>query len=177
MKNILLLALVAVAGAASAAPIVSVTVTGTSGDYTYDFSINNTLGDANNIGFFGVVLGANHVVGIPEGFAFFGDGSWNQNATFGGSSTKYDNVWKDETWSTLKPGSTLGGFRVYSILPLATDIKWFAFAYGGYYHGSDHFGSPNFPLFEGTVNAVPEPASMVALGAGALALVRRRKKA
>ena len=74
--------------------------------------------------------------------------------------------------------STVSGFKVHCTdTSLSTDIKWFAYALGGTYNGGDNFGSSIAPGFEGTVNTVPEPASMVALGFGALALVRRRKKA
>ncbi|MFZ4507256.1 MAG: PEP-CTERM sorting domain-containing protein [Fimbriimonas sp.] len=176
MTKILLLALFAVAGLATAAPIISVSVTGTSGNYIYDFSVSNTLGGTNNINYFGVALDSSDTVGSPSVFEDFGP--WQYNHSFGGSTTLYSSSWIDEYALTLQPGLTLGGFKVHSSKDsIATSIKWFAFADGGTYLGGDNFSSPDFPGFEGTVSPVPEPASMIALGFGALALFRRHKKA
>jgi hypothetical protein len=182
MKGIITLALVSIAIAANAAPNVSYTVSGTSGDYTLDFSVQNTLNPSDmDIYFFGVELSGQGVVGSPASFNSSVWPAWN-NVAEGGSSNVYNNNWIDFSYSSLMPGSTLSGFQVHvTDLVAPTSVNWFAYGYGfgDSYQGSDHFNGSWNPGFEGTATqamATPEPAPMAALGLGVLGFVARRKK-
>ena len=69
------------AGLSVAAPIVTETITGTSGNYTLDFSVQNNLGNTNDIYFFGVLIDSGrHIVGSPSGFD---PNTWTSAATPG----------------------------------------------------------------------------------------------
>ena len=174
-----LLALSIVGAASAAAVNVSYTVSGTSGAYVLDFSVNNNIAAGQNLYFFGVKLGNRNIVGSPTGY----DPNrwpWWENSSFGGSSTRYDNVWIDTSFSHLGYGSTQSGFQVaVSDLTAPTSVQWFAVGYGpsSPYGGSDYFYSPLNPGFEGVASqAVPEPMSMAALSLGAIAMLKRRRK-
>jgi PEP-CTERM motif len=154
------------AGLSLAAPIVTETVSGTSGNYTLDFSVQNNLGNTNDIYFFGVLIDSGRdIVGSPTGFNPNTWPSWS-NSAYGGSNLVYNNNWIDFTYSHLPNGSTLGGFSVHTTDAVApTSVHWFAYAYEGTYYGSDHFNSSTNPGFEGvTRSAVPEPSTLVMAG-------------
>ena len=56
------------AGNVYAAPSVAFKVSGSSGNWTLDFSVTNTLGANNNIYFFGVLLPAPDITATPSGW-------------------------------------------------------------------------------------------------------------
>jgi hypothetical protein len=163
-----------------AAPIVSFNLSGTSGDWTLDFSVTNTLGGSNNIYFFGVLLPAFDITASPSGWSTYD--SFN-TASVGGSNTNYNNLWytDPESGNRILDGQTLSGFGVHDSSATApTSVPWFAFAYGGSYSGTDHFWSDTNPGFEGVAgpSTVPLPPTVLLLGSGLLGLAgwRRLKK-
>lgn len=154
------------AGLSVAAPIVTETVTGTSGNYTLDFTVQNNLGNTNDIYFFGVLIDSGRdIVDSPSGYNPNTWMTWN-NSSFGGSNLTYNNNWIDLSYSNLPNGSTLGGFSVHTTDAVApTSVHWFAYAFEGTYYGSDHFNSSGNPGFEGiTTSAVPEPSALMMAG-------------
>ena len=90
MKKLIGAALVAAAGAvASADPVdVTYTVSGSSGNWTLDFSVTNNLNPADmDVYFFGVYLDSGRdIVGSP---AFYDPNAWTvwDNSGYGGSNT------------------------------------------------------------------------------------------
>lgn len=175
-------AFLAAVATAAAAPVVTYTVSGTSGNYTLDFSVTNNLtGTDQDIYLFGVLLSAPNVVGSPSSFDPTVFSTWT-NSGYGGSSLLYNNVWLDGSESDLMPGQTLSGFDVQvSDATAPQAVPWFAFAASvsglDAYGGSDYFGGdPTNPGFEGV--ASPEPASWLLLiaGVGAFALLRLKTK-
>ena len=181
----LVTAALALTSAAYAGPVVTFTTSGTSGNYTLDFSVTNNLGNTNDIYFFGVQLPARDIVASPGGFDPNIWLTWD-NSPYGGSSTIYNNNWIDFTFSSLPNGTTLSGFQAHTTsLTAPTSVPYFAYAFGGSYFVGDNFNSPGNPGFEGLatgadVTAVPEPG-VVAFGilsAGSvLGLIARKRKA
>lgn len=172
---------VATASPVPAAPIdVSFTTSGSSGNWTYDFSVTNNIGGTNGIYFFGVQVGQTNVTGSPAGWAFNSfDTPWN-NSLSGGSSTIYDNTWCC-TFNGILNGQTLTGFEVTVNSGTAlSSIRWFAFANNGTDTNSDgHFHGPFNPGFEGvSVSAVPEPSTwaMMILGFAGVGFVAFRRR-
>ena len=164
---------------------VSYVVTGSTGDWTLDFSVTNNLNPSTmDIYFFGVQLSQSNVVALPGSFDFYGS-HWD-NEWYGGSSIVYNNTWIDggSNYSGLLPGQTLSGFKVHiSDNNAPTDVNWFAYGYakGAYYVGTDHFNAGWNPGFEGIAHAavpVPEPETWAMLGGGmlTLGLARRRRR-
>lgn len=160
------LALVTTSALLHAAPVsVTYTVSGTSGDYTLDFSFtNNETGTDQAIYLLGVYLnpslGLSSVTGSPSPYdpTIFTD--WT-NSGLGGSSIDYNNVWFDASISNLTPGETLTGFDVTAASATAPSfVNWFALSTGNLpYTGSGSFtNDPLNPGFEGV--ASPEPASL-----------------
>ena len=180
----LVAALSSVSAAAVAAPVdVSFAVSGSAGDWVYDFTVTNNLGGTNDIYFFGVQTGQTNITGSPAGWGYAPwDNPWN-NAYLGGSSTTYDNPWCCASAARISPGQTLSGFQVTSNAATAlTAIPWFAFAIGDSYSGP-HFSYDSNPGFEGVAgggSAAPEPASWLLMmgGFGAIGgAMRARQKA
>jgi hypothetical protein len=131
MRSTLSILSLALVGLASGAAVnVSYTVTGTSGNYVIDFTVNNNITAGQNIYAFGVKLDRRNIVGSPSGY----DPNivdWTELSSYGGTSTRYDNVWLDVSFSHLGYGSTLSGFKVaVSDLTAPTSVQWFAFGLG-----------------------------------------------
>jgi hypothetical protein len=179
-----------IAHSAQAAQPITVTssVTGSSGNYVYDFSITNNIGGTNNVYFFGVKTDSTNTIGSPANWA---PSPWNNgwnNSYYGGSSLSYNNTWCCSFAGAIKSGETLSGFKVLDTgSTIKTSIPWFAFAFGGSDFNADgHFNSDFNPGFEGLTNvtstlagAVPEPATwaLMILGFGVVAHAMRRAKA
>jgi hypothetical protein len=171
-------AALALAAVAQAGLPVDVTynLSGTPGNWVYDFTVTNNIKPADmDIYFFGVELSARDIVGSPTNWDPNVWASWN-NSGYGGSNINYNNNWIDQTFSTLFPGQKLNGFKVHSTDQTAEkEVNWFLFGYGtqgGQYVDGGNFNSNGNPGFEGV--AVPEPATLGALALGLLAALRRR---
>jgi len=179
MKKILVLTLLLLgcSQASYSVPLVTYTTTGTSGNYTLDFTLTNTIDPSydKNLYFWEVNLAPNSI-GSPNGWGQWNNGlSWNT-----ASGTTYQSVWSG---AYLSPGASISGFTVNAFaIPL--DIKFYAYAYGSsIYALSDSFNSPSTnPGFEGTATLAgsssdPEPAALMLLGIGlaGLGFTRRRK--
>ena len=176
-KLSLLIAFFAVAFTASATPIqVSYTVTGSSGNWTLDFSVtNNEIGTDQAVYLFGVMLNARDVVGSPIPYDPTVYPTWT-NSGLGGSNTLYNNVWLDSSESNLLPGQTLSGFDVHVADLMAPQaVPWFAFSIGNIpYAGNDYFGGdPTNPGFEGV--ATPEPGTWIMFFAALSSLLVLRR--
>jgi hypothetical protein len=167
-------------------PTVTYTVTGTSGDYTLDFTVNNNTNQ--DLYFFGTQLSINNITGSPLGFVPNYQPTWN-NSGFGGSNITYNNNWLDPTFTSDPPGVSISGFDVTITDAVApTSVNWFAYTFDNFgvyppYTGGGNFYNTTSPGFEGvaTISATPEPAfyGLLALGLGGLATIvsRRRKSA
>lgn len=184
---------IATATPASAIEPISVTytVSGTSGAYTYNFSITNNDTGTAGIYFFGVASLAQNITGSPAG-------GWIQanippnfsNASYGGSATIYSNLWCTGSLSGcnnasgINSGQTLSGFTVLDTgTSILSALPWFAYAYNGVDTNNDgHFYSDTNPGFEGqaalVISAVPEPATwaLMLLGFGAVGVSLRRRR-
>lgn len=174
-----LVAAAAMAAQAQRAPTVSYTVSGSSGAYTLDFTVqNNFLSGEGDIYFFGVLLDTGrNIVGSPASWDPNAWTTWD-NTPYGGSSTIYNNNWIDfaSDSTDISPGASLSGFQaMYTGATAPTQVAFFAYAYQGTYGGNDYFNNPDNPGFEGMAAPVPEPATFALLGLGSLALIRRKR--
>ena len=177
MRSTLSILSLALVGLASAAAVnVSYTVSGTSGNYVLDFAVNNNIQEGQEIYFFGVKLSDRNIISSPGDFNPDAWSSWSYNSYYGGSDTVYNNNWIGGPG--IQYGQSLSGFQVQiSDLVAPTDVQWFAYGVGSEYYGEEGFNHGYNPGFEGgTSEAVPEPMSMAALGLGAIALLKRRRK-
>jgi hypothetical protein len=181
------LLMLGVVGTAQALPIdVTYTVSGSAGNWLYDFSVDNNLGGTNDIYMFGVQFSADHIVSSPTGWvdkASISPGSipWN-NASFGGSSRNYYNVWTTSgvfpAGAILAGAPTVSGFDVLDTSQTALpSVLWFAFAAGGTYTGGGTFNPNTNPGFEGT-GSTPLPAALplFASGLGVMGYLAKRRK-
>jgi len=158
------IAFLAVTSPSYAVPVnVAYAVSGSSGNYTLDFSFTNSeIGTDQDIYFLGVYLnpslGLSSVVGSP---AFYDPSAFPTYTVsgLGGSNTEYNAVWFDATISNLAAGQTLSGFDVHVASAVAPSAApWFALSTGNIpYTGTGSFtNDPYNPGFEGV--AAPEPA-------------------
>ena len=69
---------------------VSYAVSGSEGDWTFDFSVTNNITAGHHIYFFGVKMSARDIVGSPSGFDPDAWASWD-NTPYGGSVSDYNN--------------------------------------------------------------------------------------
>jgi hypothetical protein len=145
-----------------AQPVMSYTVSGASGDYTLDFTVNNTTPgtQTQNIVYWGVRVDG-RISGIPTGDESLG--VWSPYSYDGaGANILYNVSWGGDV-NSLPPGTTLSGFTVTDTDATApTFVPYFAY---GYDFGVDYTGPDNLdplypynPLFEG--NATPAGAGV-----------------
>jgi hypothetical protein len=166
--------------AAFSTPIVTYSVSGTSGNWTLDFSVTNNLNlDRLNIMMFGVELPAHFNNNEYPTNWTPNVTSWNpqKDGHSGGSNTTYNNIWViatiDQAYE-ISPNHTLNGFSVLDTADVVapTSVNWFAYARLGNYN----------PVFEGIATdpptAVPEPSTFLLFGAGlaGFGLLRKRLK-
>ncbi|WP_229207456.1 MULTISPECIES: PEP-CTERM sorting domain-containing protein [unclassified Duganella] len=189
MKRLIRAAILAVGlttGAAKAAPIdFTYTVSGTTGNWTYDFSVTNNLGYLWQIYLFGVSLpnatNPNSTLGMTTGYM-----THFSHFTENGSTVDFNVNWVDRfTYKGVEPGQT-GHFIVSDTSTSAlTEINWYAYAYTGnssdHYTGGPHLGSAYAPGFQGlneTILPIPEPETyaMLLAGLGILGFAARRKR-
>ena len=167
-----------------AQPLVSYTVSGSSGNYTLDFTVNNTTPGTYgwDIYFFGVLVNGS-VLGSPAGYNSMHYSTIHTTEVTGPAyDWPFNNIWIDPTYSLLPTGVNRSGFTVSDTdVSAPTSVQYFAFGYndGVPYTGPGNMNlsSPyNTPLFVGYATvAVPEPASLsMSIAAGALLALLRR---
>lgn len=179
-KTILVLALFATAGIAVAQrmPTVNFSVSGAPGAWDLNFSVtNNLMSGEGRVYFFGVLLDTGrNIQGSPANWDPNAWPSWD-NSPYGGSNTIYNNNWINLNFNNtdIAEGATQSGFIArHTGQQAPSQVRFFAYAYGGTYGGNDHFNADWNPGWEGT--AVPEPATMLILAAGAAAVAARRRR-
>ncbi len=188
MKNLLRISLIGLsisavlAAQAQRKPTVTYTVSGSAGNWSLNFNVqNNMLPSEGYLYFFGVELDSGrNITGSPN--ANWNPNRWASwdNSGYGGSNTIYNNNWINQTFVSadeIAAGTSQNGFVAVSTDAIApTSVNFFAFGAGGTYGGNDNFNGSGNPGFEGiATQSVPEPMSLIALGTGALALLRRRR--
>ena len=155
------------AAKADSIPTVAYTVTGSSGDWTLDFTVTDNTDQ--NLYF----LPATDQTATPTGWQEFGS-DWNNSAE-GGSSTEYNNNWinSDTGTGNVTPGNFLSGFDALVTTPIApTSVQFFVYGCdatfgrgspecgGSAYTGGGNFYGVHNPGFEGiatNASTVPEP--------------------
>lgn len=144
---------------ALASPVgVSYTVSGSSSDWTLNFSVTNNVNSGQVVYFFGVLLPAQDILNSPDGSVNFVGGSlatvWNPSLDGnGGPNLTYNNLWRNP-----KPngsigivfGDTLSGFEVQvDTLTAPTSVQWFAYAFDDTPNGtSPYLGGANFAYLD-----------------------------
>jgi hypothetical protein len=164
---------------AYALPIdVTVTTSGSPGDWTLDFSVTNNLSKGTAY-FFGVQLPGSDITGTPAGW----DSTvWPQfnTANAGGANITYNNVWIDA--GGISPGFTLSGFEAMDTQEdLPASIPWFVVVENADYTGSDYFNRSTNPGFQSAIELIsptPLPATLplFAVGLGLVGYLARRRK-
>ena len=162
---------------------VTETVSGSAGDWTLDFTVNNNLTQG-QVYFFGVQTDSTNIAGT---------GNFTQDASAGtsgvwsylGNGVVYNDLWMSPivngqpvAGDDIGVGGSLSGFDVYSTDILApTDVAWFAYAVGNMPNlaGCTAGCGSNNSGFTGTIamsdpTDVPEPATLPRFGVGALGL-------
>ncbi len=153
-------------------PTVTYSVSGTAGDWAYDFTVTNNMAVGEpELYFFGVLMAERNIYSSPV--------NWNPDAQTSWRCTSiiYNNIWITPYNEIPSGGGQLSGFKLYSTSQTAqTDVNWFVYGSGGsIYSGSGYTNSASNPCFEGVATVVPEPATMSLFGLGGLLLARRRK--
>ena len=161
-----------------AQPVVTYTVSGTSGNYTLDFTVNNTTPGTQgfDIYLFSVPSDGG-VSGAPSGYntsSFTTLHYWEIGSTQYGP---FNNMWIDPTYTALPTGTTLSGFAasVTNLTP-PTSVPYFAWGLDGgvIYTGSGSLnaGNPSNPFFMGNATfVVPEPTTISIVAGASLLLL------
>jgi hypothetical protein len=164
------LALLGALGTAQALPVdVTYTISGSSGDWTYDFTVTNNLGDTNYI--YALLLDSfspSNFAGAPAGW--IQDNpiilEWCYSSCFHSGPTN------------LAPGNTLSGFLAHDTAAAAfTIVEWRVAAEGG------NLGNPIFAgVAVGSLTPVPGPlagaglSGLILLASGSLLAYGRRRQ-
>jgi hypothetical protein len=180
--SIIFAVLLLAAPQARALPVdVTYEVSGSAGDWTYEFTVTNNLADGEgDLYLFGV--------SIEDGIQNSGPLDWGalssdltDNPRIDGALTAYSNNWiAGRRSADITPGNSISGFKVGSAeTDVRSEILFFAFATGGTYRGGEdnsEFGDSNTPGFVGTATPIPLPATgwMLLSTVGAVFVMRRR---
>ena len=155
----------------NAAPIVTYTASGSAGNYTLDFTIENTIAASYNqsLYFFGVEL-PDINLGAPNNWL-----DWNNGGTYHVASTPYESTWiTGNTNNAIISGDSLSGFTIFSAA-IPESVNFYAFAIGtSVYDLPDSFnGLTTNPGFQGTatLSTIPVPAAVWLFGSGLIGLV------
>lgn len=167
-----------------AQPVVNYTVSGTPGQYTLNFTLNNTTPGTSgfDIYFFGVQVDGS-VSGSPSGYhSSYYAIPHTVEVTGPAFDWPFNNTWIDPSYTLLPTGATLSGFKVSDTdLNAPKSVQYFAFGYdaGVPYTsaGNENMSSPyNSPLFVGyAVAVVPEPTTISLITVGWLLRLLSRK--
>jgi hypothetical protein len=166
------------------APTVSYTVSGTSGNYTLDFTVQDNFSASqypgSSIYAFAVApANADTINGSPAGFSDLGE--YNPGA-FGGPNINYFDNWGG---GDLPAGDSVSGFDVrYTGATVPTSVEWMAYGVvpgANYASGGSFTGEVNNPGFDGTagVTSAPDGGStilLLSLGLAALGRLRRNQQ-
>ncbi len=122
----------------------------------------------------------------PNWFAFNNHTVNTSVPPVNGPNITFNDTWTDAESipDMIQHGETLSGFTaVFNTVSVPTRVTFNAapddFTGGGaVYSGSDYFGLADNTIFVGTASAVPEPSTIILLGAGiaGVGLIRRRLK-
>src|SRR5262249_21273651 len=116
----------------------SYTISGSAGNWLYDFSFTNNIGSTNNI--YAMELTIANTATVAGSPTSWGQGSFTPIEWCYASNCSYSGV------TNLAPGDTLSGFLVHYTgeTPLSS-IGWVVYAEGGTYFGSDNINNYNNP--------------------------------
>jgi hypothetical protein len=142
---------------------VSYTISGSSGNWIYDFTVTNNIPNTNPgydfVYYFGVGVS-------PSGFFGSAPAGWS-SCCFIGNNVVFNNL---STPTNLAPGQTLSGFDFLDTSVTAqTSLGWVA--------GVGTSGFSSYPL-SGIASAIPEPATwaMMVLGFAGVGFMAYRRK-
>jgi PEP-CTERM motif len=174
-----------------AQPVMTYTISGGSGNYTLDFTVNNTTPGTEgfDIYFWGVYDPNGTVSGIPTGFQFLNWSPYSLDGSGSPTPLNYNIGWIESVYQSgqLATGTTRSDFDVLDTsLTAPTSLNYFAY---GIDNGVDYTGPDNLtlptssyypwnPLFEGSALAqtVPEPSTLGLVAVGFIALVPRIRR-
>ena len=168
-----------------AQPVITYTSSGTPGNYTLDFTVNNTTPGTQgfDIYYFGVLVNG-QTSGSPSGYnSEYFSTTHAVEITGPAYAWPFNNYWIDPTYSVLPTGKTLSGFDVGDTdQNVPTSVQYFAIGYdaGVTYTGpgNEDLSSPaNQPLFTGyALAAVPEPAAFPLIAGASLFFLSAKRR-